>query len=80
MGKEKWISSFYVGLAPFMSTFSSRLPSSAGGAYEEARVGTTAEIYEYRDPPADSNEVGFKIKVRGRQRFRVLSSRSQIDG
>ena len=33
-----------------------------------------------RDPPETSNEVGFKIKVKGRQRFRVLSSRTQIDG
>ena len=33
-----------------------------------------------RDPPESSNEVGFKVKVKGRQRFRVLSSRTQIDG
>ena len=43
-------------------------------------MGTTAEIYEYRDPPEDGDEVGFVIKVRGRQRFRVLSSRTTIDG
>ena len=34
----------------------------------------------HRDPPESSNEVGFKMKVKGRQRFRVLSSRTQIDG
>ena len=43
-------------------------------------VGTTAEIYEFRDPPEDSNEVGLKLKIKGRQRFRVLSSRTQADG
>ncbi len=58
-----------------------RLPSSSSSsAYEEALVGTTAEIFEYRDPPEDGDEVGFKVKVRGRQRFRVISSRTQIDG
>ncbi len=48
--------------------------------YEEAKVGTTAEIYEYRDPSEESDEVGLKLKVKGRQRFRVVSSRRQIDG
>ncbi len=46
----------------------------------EAKVGTTAEIYEFRDPPETSNEVGLRLKVRGNQRFRLLSSRVQIDG
>lgn len=46
----------------------------------EATVGTTAEIYEFREPPEDSNEVGLKLKVKGRQRFRLLRSRVQIDG
>ncbi len=58
---------------------SCRLPSRHG-PYEDAKIGTTAEIYEYRDPPEDTNEIGFKIKVKGRQRFRVLSTRTQIDG
>ena len=38
------------------------------------------ELPPCRDPPESSNEVGFKVKVKGRQRFRVLSSRTQIDG
>ena len=54
-------------------------PGRAPG-YVESVVGTTAEIYEYRDPPEDSLEVGLKLKVRGRQRFRVLSKRTQVDG
>ena len=46
----------------------------------EASVGTTAEIYEYRDPPPESMEIGFKMKVKGRQRFKIISSRQQVDG
>ena len=45
-----------------------------------AAIGTTAEIYEYREAAEDGLEVGFKIKVKGRQRFKVISKRSQIDG
>lgn len=43
-------------------------------------LGTTAEIFEYREPPENSYEVGLKVKVRGRQRFKVLSTRRQVDG
>jgi len=51
-------------------------------------VGTTAEIFEYNDGEAEdvSNSprmvpmVGLKIKARGRQRFRLESTRRQVDG
>ena len=43
-------------------------------------TGTTAEIFEFYEPPPESLQVGLRIKARGRQRFKVLSSRSQIDG
>ena len=49
-------------------------------AFSEAAVGTTAEIYEYRDARESNTELGFKIKVKGRQRFKVLSWRQQVDG
>lgn len=45
-----------------------------------AIYGTTAEIYEFRDPPESSLEVGLKLKVKGRQRFRIISQQSQMDG
>ncbi len=57
-----------------------RYRASQPGLIEEATIGTTAEIYEFREPSEDSLEVGFKIKAKGRQRFRVLSQRRQIDG
>ena len=43
-------------------------------------LGTTAEIFEFYEPPPQSLEVGLKIKARGRQRFKVIDSRTQIDG
>jgi len=44
-------------------------------------VGTTAEIFEYREAEdADDREVGLKIKARGRQRFKLISTRRQVDG
>ncbi|TRY75187.1 hypothetical protein TCAL_01597 [Tigriopus californicus] len=42
-------------------------------------LGTTAEIFEYREPENDY-EVGLKVKIRGRQRFKILSTRQQVDG
>merc|ERR1711874_483031 len=54
--------------------------SSRPGLTEEATIGTTAEIYEFREPSPESLEVGLKIKAKGRQRFRILSHRRQIDG
>ena len=48
------------------------------------QIGTTAEIYEFRDPPnaedANNMEIGFKLKVRGRERFRLIESHRQLDG
>jgi len=58
----------------------SRYRSSRPGLTEEATIGTTAEIYEFREPSPESLEVGLKIKAKGRQRFRILSQRRQIDG
>jgi len=46
-------------------------------------VGTTAEIFEYReagDQEGREVEVGLKIKARGRQRFKLMSTRRQVDG
>lgn len=44
-------------------------------------VGTTAEIFEYRDAgDEEDREVGLKIKARGRQRFKLMSTRRQVDG
>lgn len=42
-----------------------------------ADIGTTAEIYEYRD---EEDLAGFCIKAKGRQRFRVVESQRQVDG
>jgi Lon protease-like protein len=42
-----------------------------------AHVGTTAEIYEYRD---EEELAGFCIKAKGRQRFRVMEWQRQVDG
>jgi Lon protease-like protein len=42
-----------------------------------ANIGTTAEIYEYRD---EEDLDGFRIKAKGRQRFRVMESQRQVDG
>lgn len=58
----------------------SRYKASQPGLTEEATVGTTAEIFEFREPSPQSLEVGLKIKAKGRQRFRILSQRRQIDG
>lgn len=49
-------------------------PSKCGG-----EIGTTAEVFEYQDVE-DENSVGFKIKARGRQRFKLVSARRQING
>jgi len=44
-------------------------------------VGTTAEIFEYREAEdQEEREVGLKIKARGRQRFKLISTRRQVDG
>ena len=49
-------------------------------------VGTTAEIFEYinyddtDDDDRVNHNVGLKIKARGRQRFRLISTRRQVDG
>ena len=58
----------------------SRYRSSQPGLVENANIGTTAEIYEYREAPPDGLEIGLKIKAKGRQRFKVLSQRRQVDG
>jgi Lon protease-like protein len=42
-----------------------------------ANIGTTAEIYEYRD---EEDLAGFCIKAKGRQRFHVMESQRQVDG
>ena len=53
------------------------------------QVGTTAEIFEYNDSEERSGDAeadefslstGLKIKARGRQRFRLQSTRRQVDG
>ncbi|XP_023335486.1 protein cereblon [Eurytemora carolleeae] len=49
-------------------------PSKCSG-----EIGTTAEVFEYQDVE-DVNSVEFKIKARGRQRFKVVSVRRQING
>ena len=41
-------------------------------------VGTTAEIFQYQE--GEGEAAGLKIKARGRQRFRILSTRRQVDG
>ena len=41
-------------------------------------VGTTAEIFHYQEE--DGEAAGLKIKARGRQRFRIISARRQVDG
>ena len=46
-----------------------RYRSSQPGLIEEANVGTTAEIYECREP-SSGTEVGYHIKAKGRQRFK----------
>ena len=44
-------------------------------------VGTTAEIFEYREAgDPDDREVGLKIKARGRQWFKLMSTRRLVDG
>ena len=41
-------------------------------------VGTTAEIFQYQEEGEET--AGLKIKARGRQRFRIISARRQVDG
>merc|ERR1711971_477076 len=50
-------------------------------------VGTTAHVYEVRESeevpvgsPQEQEEVGLKLKAKGRQRFRLVSARRQSDG
>lgn len=57
-----------------------RYRSSQPGLVEDAPIGTTAEIYEFREPTPEGLEVGLKIKAKGRQRFKILSQRRQVDG
>lgn len=45
----------------------------------EARFGTTAEIYAYREEQDFGIEI-VKVKAVGRQRFKVLELRTQSDG
>lgn len=42
------------------------------GSTNNSLVGTTAEIYEY----SDSDPNGFRIKAKGRQRFKILRVRN----
>ncbi|XP_063231995.1 protein cereblon isoform X2 [Bacillus rossius redtenbacheri] len=50
---------------------------SIQNAAKLAEVGTTAEIYEFQDEDA---EAGFRVKAKGRQRFKILETRRQFDG
>ncbi|XP_043242048.1 protein cereblon-like [Amphibalanus amphitrite] len=45
----------------------------------EPTIGTTAEIYEVRDESQDAY-TAFSIKAKGRQRFRLVSTRTTVDG
>ncbi|KAM4721659.1 protein cereblon [Rhinophrynus dorsalis] len=49
------------------------------GLQREARFGTTAEIYAYREEQEYGIET-VKLKAIGRQRFQVLETRTQADG
>nr|CAD7427466.1 unnamed protein product [Timema monikensis] len=42
-----------------------------------AEVGTTAEIYEFQK---EERSAGFRVKAKGRQRFKILETRRQVDG
>ena len=64
---------------PFCRFFREWLDSNEDGV-KPSIIGTTAEIFEYFEPSAESLEVGLKIKAKGRQRFKVINSHSQIDG
>ena len=61
------------------------------GSLDIAQVGTTAEIFEFGEPSANVNEegrlprnpeepMGYTVKARGRQRFRILKTRRTLDG
>jgi len=53
----------------------------ADSAVWKGLVGTTAEIFEYgEEDPTDHTSIGFKVKARGRQRFKLMSTRREIDG
>jgi len=57
------------------------VPLRTDGTITQEQVGTTAEVFEYREASADNpTEVGLRLKARGRQRFRLLSARRQADG
>uniref|UniRef100_A0A8C5R5R2 Protein cereblon n=1 Tax=Leptobrachium leishanense TaxID=445787 RepID=A0A8C5R5R2_9ANUR len=49
------------------------------GSQREAHFGTTAEIYAYREEQEYGIET-VKVKAIGRQRFKVLETRTQADG
>nr|CAD7463682.1 unnamed protein product [Timema tahoe] len=42
-----------------------------------AEVGTTAEIYEFQE---EERSAGFRVKAKGRQRFKILETHRQVDG
>ena len=75
-----WTFSFPFAQKSLKLTPHFRFRASQPGLTEDALIGTTAEIYEFREPSPTSLEVGLKIKAKGRQRFRILNSRRQIDG
>ncbi|KAK7072706.1 hypothetical protein SK128_017287 [Halocaridina rubra] len=50
--------------------------TESGGA-EMAKYGTTAEIYEFQE---EENTGALSVKAKGRQRFRVLSTRHEMTG
>jgi len=42
------------------------------------QIGTTAEIYEYTDLSPDYGRREFRLKAKGRQRFKILNLTSQV--
>jgi len=55
--------------------------SAASEEEKRGELGTTAEIFEYREESqSEVATVGFMLKARGRQRFRLRSVRRQVDG
>lgn len=46
-------------------------------------MGATAEIYEYGEQTEGGDEeqdLGFRVKARVRQRFKLINARRQLDG
>jgi len=85
---------FHPSLVSMMRTVLAS-PSKAFGVIsldaEESKwagtVGTTAHVYEVRESdevavgsPQEQEEVGLKVKAKGKQRFRLVSARRQSDG